>query len=109
MSPALSGATPWLQEFVTDVAGAIVRVDSRSPIWTSSTTGKSYQPGIGPHPETETLRLVASELLESAPGKYGTLSLNVPYPSAPRQKCDLVVQAHPEPGITTFAIPLPRR
>ena len=93
MPPVSNNETPWLRDFVADIAGAIVRVDSRSPIWTSSTTGKSYQPGIGPHPETETLRLVTSDLSESAPKRFGNLTLNVPYPSAPRQKCDLVVRA----------------
>lgn len=70
----------WLKAFVDDVASAIMAIDIQAPVWTSATCGRSYQPGIGPHPETETVRLIAAEL-ESL-GTYGpSVSLNVPYPT----------------------------
>lgn len=81
-----------LDLFVADVASAIRRVDADGPVWTSATTGRSYQPGIGPHPETEVVRLVAQSLASTDPHRYGDLSLNVPYPGISRQKCDLVIE-----------------
>lgn len=83
----------WLSQLVGHVAEAIMVIDSRRPVWTSTTTGRSYQPGIGPHPETETLRLIATELERK--GTYGPTSLNVPYPTDSRKRCDLVLGQRP--------------
>jgi len=62
-------ATAWhyrdvieLAQFVDDFARAIRRADARSPQATNSRSGSAYKPGIGPHTEAETLKLVATEL-----------------------------------------------
>jgi len=81
-------AGDWLQAFVIKFAKAIVEVDARRPVW------KSYNPGLGAHPETETVRLIASELARMEP-HFGSITLNVSYPANPRKKCDLVIASPP--------------
>jgi hypothetical protein len=83
----------WLDDFAHDFADAIRFVDAQGPVWKSVTSGRSYQSGIGPHPETETLKLVARELAARSGGRYTELKLNMPYPSEPKKKCDLVVSS----------------
>ena len=81
-----------LSVFVSDIALAMKEIDSRLPQASNVRTGKLYQPGIGPHPETQTVKLVTEELQRMFSGRYkGKLSLNVPYPDKSRQKCDLCV------------------
>jgi hypothetical protein len=79
-----------LIDFVTDFAGGLVAVDRASPVWVSATTGRSYAPGIGPHTETKTVELVMAELA-SLDARYAGSRLSVPYPAAPRQRCDVVL------------------
>lgn len=76
---------------VSDVAGAIEALDRTGPVWRSARTGKAYQPGIGPHPETEVVRMVARWLAEQDPTRYGDHTLGAPYPIGARQKCDWVL------------------
>jgi hypothetical protein len=58
-------------------------------------TGVQYQPGIGPHPETQAVALVVGELGRVAPHRYeGCLRTGVPYPTS-RQKCDLCIGSEP--------------
>ncbi len=80
-----------LKALVADFAAVISMVDGRQPVWTSSTTGKAYQPGIGPHPETATVDLVVRKLATLRSSKYSRAQIGVPYPSMKRQKCDLLV------------------
>lgn len=82
-----------LNDLVADFADALVAVDRRSPVWVSATTGRSYAPGIGPHTETRTVELVMAELA-AMKRDYEGAQLSVPYPSIPRQRCDVVL---PEP------------
>jgi hypothetical protein len=50
----------------------------------------TFQSGIGPHSEAQTITLVGTELELLVPSSYaGKLRYGVPYPEAPRQKCDL--------------------
>jgi hypothetical protein len=78
-----------LSQFVADFASALRGVDSRRPVWTARTTGKSYQAGIGPHPEAEAIRLALSWLVETKASMYASHQLGVPYPNGRRQRCDL--------------------
>ncbi len=55
-----------------------------------STSGRAYSPGIGPHTESRTVDLVL-EQLHGRP-RYASLRTSVAYLSAPRQKCDLVLE-----------------
>jgi hypothetical protein len=80
-----------LDMLVRDFAQGIEAVDARGPVWTSATTKRSYQAGIGPHPESETVRLVLEELAESQADRYQRYRLSVPYPGSTRQRCDLVL------------------
>jgi hypothetical protein len=75
-----------LKKLVSDFATAICRVDAKRPVW------GTYQPGIGPHTETETVNLVVRELGMLDPATYASAQVGVPYPAMKRQKCDLVVK-----------------
>ncbi|MEU8158757.1 hypothetical protein [Micromonospora parva] len=75
-----------LPQLVADFATALRETDARRPQAVSS-TGRAYQPGIGPHTEQHTLRLVAEELVALDPA-YQEYSLDVPYPGPGRQRCD---------------------
>jgi hypothetical protein len=55
-------------------------VDARSPIAVNQRTGVAYGAGIGPH-----------EARTAKPYWFTDATFGIPYPSAPRQKCDLKV------------------
>tara|TARA_B100001123_G_C15239853_1_gene998669 strand:+ start:107 stop:742 length:636 start_codon:yes stop_codon:yes gene_type:complete len=85
-----------LSVFTSDIAAAMKEVDSRSPRAANARTGVQYQPGIGPHPETQTVKLVVEELQRLFPKRYeGRLALGVPYPHESRQKCDVCIGLEP--------------
>jgi hypothetical protein len=69
-------------------ARAIEAADAERPVGISSRTRTAYQAGIGPHTETSTLALVRTKLSAVDAGTYGQLDVGIPYPNAPRQKCD---------------------
>jgi hypothetical protein len=56
-----------------------------------------FAPGIGPHSEAETVRLVVNELTQFSTS-YINLRQGVPYPLLPRQKCDLCLDAEEPDG-----------
>src|SRR5262245_33017222 len=76
---------------VEDFAAGIRRVDSTAPVWIATASGRAYAPGVGPHPEAATVQLVMSDLSSTIPHFYDAYRLGVPCPSAPRQRCDIVV------------------
>jgi hypothetical protein len=84
-----------LDRLVNDFAAGIERADSRRPQAVVSRTGRTYQAGIGPHPEAATIRLVVDELAALDPA-YSGCALNVPYPGASRQRCDWCVGTQPD-------------
>jgi hypothetical protein len=68
-----------------DFAAAVILADARSP------RRGDYRAGIGPHTEVQPVALVLAELRRDHPSVYGSARTGVPYPSAPRQKCDLLI------------------
>lgn len=68
-----------------DFAEGMMLAEARTPTWAS------YRPGLGPHTEVQTVALVMAELARTHPAKYGVVQTGVPYPNAPRQKCDLLI------------------
>jgi hypothetical protein len=84
-----------LAELVGDVAAAIKRIDERRPRAANMRTGALYQPGIGPHPETQAVSLVVKELGALDGGPYtDRLYTGITYPGS-RQKCDLCIGVAP--------------
>lgn len=75
-----------LPEIVQAMASGFRQADARSPQHVSR-TGRAYQPGIGPHSENSAVALVLAELPMLLPGV--ACGQFVPYPEAPRQKCDV--------------------
>jgi len=85
-----------LNRFVDDFGRALVAADTARPCAANARSKAAFQPGIGPHSEAQTVKLVGAELQRFAPGTYaGRLAYGVAYPESPRQKCDLCVGAAP--------------
>jgi hypothetical protein len=78
-----------LADLVMDFAQGIQAVDALAPVASSSRTGASYQPGIGPHTEGQTIKLVMAYLTEADPQRYASYQLGVPYGDGTRQTCDV--------------------
>jgi hypothetical protein len=76
---------------VSDFAQGIVLADRRSPQAGNVRSKVMFQPGIGPHTEDQTIKLVLDELRTLAPERFSSYQLGVPYPESPRQKCDLCI------------------
>jgi hypothetical protein len=72
-----------LADLVTEFAVGIKAVDALAPIASNSRTGASFQPGIGPHTEAQTIKLVMAHLADTDPQRYDTYRLGVPYLGAP--------------------------
>ena len=86
-----------LDRFVDDFSSALVTADAARPCATNARSGVAFQPGIGPHSEAQTVKLVGAELEHRWPATYGQrLNYGVAYPEAPRQKCDLCVGSAPD-------------
>ena len=81
-----------IPQIVNDFAAAIKAADGRRPQAVNVRSKEAFQPGIGPHSESKTVELVASEMLIANPEEYSDrIATGVPYPDMPRQKCDLCV------------------
>src|SRR4051794_41066207 len=91
-------------ELVSDFASAVREIDTRRPTWTSVRTGREYTSGIGPHPETEIVRLVMTELGALHPERYGDFELGVRYPTDTRKRCDLVLRSGGQPLAVEFKL-----
>lgn len=81
-----------LDGFVRDFAEALAAIDAQRPQWVSTTTGRAYEPGIGPHTETATVALIVGHLSQRETSVSERYRIGVPYPNAARQKCDLVAE-----------------
>lgn len=81
--------TVTLAQFVPDSAEAFRRADALSPIAVSQRSGRTYRPGIGPHSENAAVGLMLNELCRMPQYADFEMGQFVPYPMAPRQKCDL--------------------
>jgi hypothetical protein len=75
-----------LQQLTQAMAVGFQMADSRSPQHVSR-TGRAYRPGIGPHSENAAVALVLAELADLLP--EAVCGQFLPYPNAPRQKCDV--------------------
>jgi hypothetical protein len=82
-----------LADLVRDFAVGILAVDSLAPIASNSRTGASFQPGIGPHTEAQTVKLVMAHLADTDPQRYDPYRLGVPYADGTRQACDVCLGA----------------
>jgi hypothetical protein len=77
-----------LDRFVVDVAAAFTVADGARPVWVSR-AGRRYQAGLGPHAEDAAVALMLSTLRTIDPYRSLSCGQFLPYPDAPRQKCDL--------------------
>lgn len=80
-----------LDSLVSDFARSIELADRDRPRAVNVKKKVPYKPGIGPHTERETIRLVVRKLQVLKPDLYGTAETNIPYPHATKQRCDLSV------------------
>jgi hypothetical protein len=84
----LSISAPELREIVIGFAEAFTRADALRPTHTSR-SGRVYQPGLGPHAEDRAVALVLTQLHALPPFAGLAMGQFLPYPHAPRQKCDV--------------------
>jgi hypothetical protein len=84
-----------LETLVSDFAQGIIAADKRAPQAVNARSKVAFQPGIGPHSEEQTTRLVIDELRVLAPERYRASALGVPYSGGSRQKCDLCIGQDP--------------
>lgn len=59
-----------LNQLIQDIGRAVKEIDNRRPQAANARTGASYQPGIGPHPETQAVSLILAELTKVVPERY---------------------------------------
>jgi hypothetical protein len=85
-----------LQQLVTDFATGMQLADSRLPQARSARSQAVYQPGIGPHTESQTVALVMRALEQTRPDAYTrAYALEQPYPTTTRAKVDICFGASP--------------
>jgi hypothetical protein len=80
-----------LEKLVSGLAQAVLAVDARLPLAVNKRTGMSFGAGLGPHSETETFRLIVEEARAGDPSWFTEVGFDLPYPSSPRKKCDLML------------------
>ena len=81
-----------LATIVDDFALCIKRADARQPQAVNIRSKEPFQAGIGPHSESQVVKLVADEMVLFHPEFYkDSIMTGVPYPEFPRQKCDLCI------------------
>jgi hypothetical protein len=83
-------STVSLKELVQAFARAFARVDARAPVWTTS-KGRSYLPGLGPHEENAAVALVLADLAQDPDWSGVPCGQFVAYPDQPAQVCDMWV------------------
>lgn len=87
---------PELRDLINDLAVALKAADARLPQARSHSRAapRTYQPGVGPHSEDETVELIANELaFIHGPNYRDRVHRLVAYSSQDRQKCDLCIGA----------------
>jgi hypothetical protein len=84
-----------LEELVAAFARGVEASDRRGIQAANRRSGLLYQPGIGPHAEDDTVRLVMLEVAASLGLGPDGYTLGARYPSMPRQRCDLCIGVDP--------------
>lgn len=84
-----------LPALVQTFSESIQAVDATCPPYVSR-SGRQYQLGIGPYSENPAMKLVCEELDARGLGPCGQF---MPYPNAPRQKCDIWIGEPVEWGV----------
>jgi hypothetical protein len=84
-----------LADIVSAFARALEMADGRRPQAVNARSKIRFQPGIGPHSEEDTVKLVMKELAASNPRGYAEYACGVPYPGVSRQKCDVCLGIAP--------------
>jgi len=81
-----------LATIVDDFAVCIKRADARQPQAVNIRSKEPFQAGIGPHSESQVVKLVTDEMVLYHPALYkDSIVTSVPYPEFPRQKCDFCI------------------
>jgi hypothetical protein len=87
---------------VDDIGLAIKRIDSRRPQAANVRTGRLYQPGIGPHPETKAVDLIVNELPIIRPERYERLlTTGISYPHSRQHRERMAASRDREAGYNT--------
>jgi hypothetical protein len=77
------------------MADGAAAADRVRPVAVSHRSGASYRPGIGPHTESQTVKLVMATLADAFPDRYQRYGLGVRSTDGSRQACDLCLGEPP--------------
>jgi len=88
-----------LQRLTDHLAAAVKVVDAEMPVARNKRSGVPFAAGLGPHSEAETFDLIFREAERAHPDAYLSVASSVPYPNAPRQRCDLKITT---PKVTLY-------
>jgi hypothetical protein len=80
-----TGAHAMFGRLTDDLARAVTTVDAKLPVAVNKRNGAKFDPGLGPHSETETFKLILEEARCADPSWLRELTYSVPYPSNLRQ------------------------
>jgi hypothetical protein len=81
-----------LATIVSDFAVCMKFADARQPKAVNIRSKEPFQAGIGPHSESQVVKLVTDEMVLYHPALYkDSIVTSVPYPEFPRQKCDFCI------------------
>lgn len=78
-----------LRSLTDHLASAVASVDAKRPVARNKRNGDAFAAGLGPHSEPETFDLLVREVQSAHSEVYLNVVNSVPYPNAPRQRCDL--------------------
>ncbi|MGB6510266.1 MAG: hypothetical protein WA889_18795 [Xanthobacteraceae bacterium] len=67
-----------LQRLTDHLAAAVIAVDAQRPVAKNKRSGVSFEAGLGPHSEAETLALIFAEIGRAHPDIYKRLAFSVP-------------------------------
>jgi hypothetical protein len=85
-----------LEVFISDFAACFRLADLRRPQAVNIRSKEVYQVGIGPHSESQTVKLITDELQQYSPQEYkDKIGISISYPNSRRQKCDLCLGDSP--------------
>lgn len=85
-----------LNSLVQDFAVGFKLADARNPEALNARTKQQFRPGIGPHCESDTIKLIMNELVLINPTEYSQRFVtSVAYPESARRKCDLCLGIAP--------------
>ncbi len=92
MSPPIEPSVSLtLSELVKDFAAGLEAADHLAPVAENVKTKVAFKPGIGPHSESHTIKLVMDQMVALHASRYTESALGVSYGDGSRRVCDICI------------------